>query len=295
LKPLVGLKLVDEAVERQLEQIRLYRLNQRYHLELEAANKVLHTNLDVLRADQRAGRHIQLKLFPERHVRIEQFCFDHAILPSLYLSGDFLDYFHIDDRYIVFYLADVSGHGASSAFVTVLLKNLTNRLLRNLRRGSSNDIRDPVRFLKRVNRELLDTALGKHLTMFAGLLDTQSRTLTYTLGAHFPMPILKVGDKVSFLQGQGMPVGLFENVEFETYQLELPVGFSLLLFSDGILEVTNGNGLAAKEQQLLELVGSLAPSVDDLKTAFGLRDILELPDDIAIMTITEAVVNNVQL
>src|SRR5690606_40550624 len=83
-----------------------------------------------------AGRHIQLKLFPERGREIDGLQFDHLIKPSLYLSGDFLDYFQIDERNVVFYLADVSGHGASSAFVTVLLKNLTNRLQRNLRRGS---------------------------------------------------------------------------------------------------------------------------------------------------------------
>ncbi len=178
LKPLTDFTLVQEAVDRQLEQVRLYRLNQRYRQELEGANKELQVNLEELRADQRAGRHIQLKLFPERGREMGGLGFDHLIKPSLYLSGDFLDYFQIDERTVVFYLADVSGHGASSAFVTVLLKNLTNRLQRNLRRGSSDDLFYPVRILERVNMELLETGLGKHLTMFAGVLDTSTRQLT---------------------------------------------------------------------------------------------------------------------
>src|SRR5690606_34811603 len=108
VKPLTDLGLVQETLDRQLEQVRVYRLNQRYRQELETANKELQANLEELQADQRAGRHIQLKLFPERRREMGGLLFDHLIKPSLYLSGDFLDYFHIDERYVVFYLADVS-------------------------------------------------------------------------------------------------------------------------------------------------------------------------------------------
>ncbi len=294
LKPVSDFSLVQEAVDRQLEQVRLYRLNQRYRQELEGANKELQVNLEELRADQRAGRHIQLKLFPERGREIDGLQFDHLIKPSLYLSGDFLDYFQIDERNVVFYLADVSGHGASSAFVTVLLKNLTNRLQRNLRRGSSDDLLYPVRILERVNKELLETGLGKHLTMFAGVLDTTSRRLTYSLGAHFPMPILKTDGGAEYLAGSGMPVGLFEQAKYAAHEIQLPPGFSLVLFSDGILEVLPGKNIASKEQELLDLVARTETSVESLERGLGLRDIMELPDDIAMMTITEATVADAQ-
>lgn len=136
---------------------------------------------------------------------------DHLIKPSLYLSGDFLDYFQISPNQVLVYIADVSGHGASSAFVTVLLKNLTNRLQRNLRRHSSDDILYPDRFLERINSELLDTGLGKHVTVFVGIISIAERTLTYAVGAHFPMPILSFeGGEAAFLEGSGLPVGLFE-------------------------------------------------------------------------------------
>ena len=59
--------------------------------------------------------------------------------------------FWISEDKVLVYIADVSGHGASSAFVTVLLRNLTNRLQRNLRRQSSEDILHPERFLERIN------------------------------------------------------------------------------------------------------------------------------------------------
>ncbi len=295
IKNLTDLEPLQEAIGRQLELRRQVLESQRSCRELAEVNQELRSHLEELRTDQRAGRYLQQKLFPKRNVCYEGICFYRLIKPSLYLTGDFLDYFRIDERHVVFYLADVSGHGASSAFVTILLKNLSTRLQRNLKRRSSEKLRSPQRLLKRVNKELLETGLGKHLTMFAGLLDLSTRVLTYSLGAHLPMPILKVGNETEYLSGNGMPVGLFDSVEFETYQIELPPQFSLALFSDGILDVLKSSTVAGKENELLEIVAQADMSIESLEQAFGLAGITELPDDIAIMAITESVNDDVQL
>ncbi|MCP6134720.1 SpoIIE family protein phosphatase, partial [Klebsiella pneumoniae] len=78
---------------------------------------------------------VQMNMLPESPWTVGGFAFEHQIIPSLYLSGDFTDYFRVDERRIAFYLADVSGHGASSAFVTVLLKFMTTRLLFEFKRS----------------------------------------------------------------------------------------------------------------------------------------------------------------
>src|SRR5690606_39405532 len=102
---------------------------------LEATNRELQASLHLLQEDQDAGRQVQISLLPATPWEADSFSFAHQIIPSLYLSGDFVDYFRVDERRIAFYLADVSGHGASSAFVTVLLKFMTTRLLYESRRG----------------------------------------------------------------------------------------------------------------------------------------------------------------
>ena len=76
-----------------------------------------------LEKDQRAGQYIQMGMLPPNPMGIGHFRLQHRVEPSLILSGDFVDYFQITDRYFACYVADVAGHGASSAFVTVLLKN----------------------------------------------------------------------------------------------------------------------------------------------------------------------------
>lgn len=279
---------LDDVIGKLFDRVRVNRLNQLYRLELEEANRDLRNGIAELRADQRAGRKVQLRMLPDNDQRLADLSVSHLIKPSLYLSGDFLDYFRISKDKVLVYIADVSGHGASSAFVTVLLKNLTNRLQRNLRRGSSDDILYPDRFLSRINSELLDTGLGKHVTVFVGIISVNERTLSYAVGAHFPMPILSFeGGSTSFLEGSGLPVGLFEAPEWEVYEVPLEQPFRLILFSDGILEVIRAKSLDEKEQTLLELVSGGRHTIASLNQALNLDAITELPDDIAIVSVTD--------
>lgn len=284
---------LDDVIGKLLDRVRVNRLNQLYRQELEDANRDLRSGISELRADQNAGRKVQFKMLPDHKLELSGLHVDHLIKPSLYLSGDFLDYFRLTEDKVLVYIADVSGHGASSAFVTVLLKNLTNRLQRNLRRQSSDDILHPERFLERINSELLDTGLGKHVTVFVGIITISERILNYAVGAHFPMPILSFLDgETRFLEGSGLPVGLFEAPEWELYQVKLDRPFRMLLFSDGILEVIPAKSLDEKEKTLLELVSGGSHTIASLSDALGLGNISELPDDIAIVSVTDSVIGS---
>ncbi len=286
LKPVEDYANVDHVIHRILDKIRLAKVNKQLHLELEEGNKKLREGIQELRSDQKAGLQIQLKMLPAVQKEIHGFHFDHRIKPSLYLSGDFLDYFNLDSKRCLFYFADVSGHGASSAFTTVLLKNLTMRLKRNLKRGSSDEISCPARFLKRMNQELIASDMGKHVTVFAGILDRYTHQLTYSVGGHLPLPVLTSGAVSEFLDAKGMAVGLFPEPEFEVVTRVLPDTFRITIFSDGILEVVPGETLKDKEKLLLDVVSSEQRGIESLFSSLGLGDNDELPDDIAVLTIS---------
>ncbi len=276
--PLQDRSLFVKSLQRQLERAGLLSKSQYFRGELEQS-------LALLKEDQQAGRHVQLKMLPSNQTVINDYHFEYYIKPSLFLSGDFVDYFRISESLSMFYLADISGHGASSAFVTVLLKNMTNRLLRNYNRGSSFDILSPTEVLVRINKELLDTGLGKHMTIFIGLLDRIENTLQYGVGGHFPMPILKQGAKTEYLAGSGMPVGLFEDPQFDGRIVELEDEFSLTLFSDGVLEIMDEPDLKAKEKRLLDVAAQGYDDIDDLTRILGVDRVSDAPDDIAALSI----------
>jgi sigma-B regulation protein RsbU (phosphoserine phosphatase) len=284
VKPIIDMAMLEHSVKRNLELVVLENENQRYRDHLESANRELRNSLDELRNDQQAGHKVQMKMLPD-FVDEGGLSFCHKIRPSLMLSGDFLDYFPLDDKHYGFYIADVSGHGASSAFVTVLLKNLTYRLKRNLKRGSSEDLYHPVKVLERINQELLDTECGKHLTIVYGVFNLETRVLNYSVGAHFPMPILLIEGKAQYLEGRGMPVGLFRDAQYSDYHISLPLKFTLSLFSDGVLELLTHSTLAQKEEYLLNLIEGEAGNHDAIVKALALERDEDVPDDIALMTV----------
>lgn len=201
IKPLEDLAVLEHSVRRALDRAYLRVENQRYRDKLEAANRELQASLNLLQEDQNAGRQVQMNMLPVTPWSIEGLEFSHRIIPSLYLSGDFVDYFRVDERRVAFYLADVSGHGASSAFVTVLLKFMTTRLLYESRRNGTLPEFKPSEVLAHINRGLINTKLGKHVTMLGGVIDLEKNCLTYSIGGHLPLPVLFVDGQASYLEG----------------------------------------------------------------------------------------------
>ncbi|MBG6461524.1 SpoIIE family protein phosphatase [Pseudomonas aeruginosa] len=286
IKPLEDLAVLEHSVRRALDRAYLRVENQRYRDKLEAANRELQASLNLLQEDQNAGRQVQMNMLPVTPWSIEGLEFSHRIIPSLYLSGDFVDYFRVDERRVAFYLADVSGHGASSAFVTVLLKFMTTRLLYESRRNGTLPEFKPSEVLAHINRGLINTKLGKHVTMLGGVIDLEKNCLTYSIGGHLPLPVLFVDGQASYLEGRGRPVGLFDDASYDDRVMELPPSFSLSLFSDGILDVLPGATLKEKEALLPEQVAAAGGTLDGLRQVFGLANLAEMPDDIALLVLS---------
>ena len=286
IKPIIDLEVLEHSVVRNLKQLRLIEQNQAYRYQLEENNAALAHRLEELRLDQQAGREVQKRMLPEDQAQIDGIEFNYHIIPSLYLSGDFVDYFPVAADKVVFYVADVSGHGASSAFITVLLKNLCNRLRRNLKRQSSDDLMTPHKVINRINKELVEAKLGKHVSLFWGMIDLPSHQMSYSVAGQFPMPILKNNLGVHYLDGRSQPAGLFAEAEYNTYTVELGQSFDLIAVSDGILEVMPESSLAEKESRLLSWVEQGELTVENLETLLNFQDGKEIPDDITLLTLS---------
>ncbi len=286
IKPLEDLAVLEHSVHRALDRSRLRLENQRYREKLEAANRELQASLHLLQEDQNAGRQVQMNMLPTTPWEADGLHFAHQIIPSLYLSGDFADYFRVDEHRVAFYLADVSGHGASSAFVTVLLKFMTTRLLYEWRRNGVLPEFKPSDVLGHINRGLINCKLGKHVTMLGGVIDLQSGQLTYSIGGHLPLPVLFSEGEARYLEGRGLPVGLFQEASYTDLVMQLPPSFSLSMMSDGILDLLPGDTLKEKEAALPRLVSEAGGTLDGLRQVFGLANLRDMPDDIALLVLS---------
>lgn len=288
-KPIEDMAALEHAVKQSLERAHLLQENREYREHLETVNAQLQLSLRQLQEDEEAGRRIQFQLLPETDRRYGSYIFSRHLLTSQYLSGDFVDYFAIDAQHLGFYIADVSGHGVSSAFVTVLLRSYINRCLERYWQDNHGEILEPGRMLKHLNEEIIQAQLGKYLTMFYGVINCSNNQLSYCNGGQFPYPILFDGDHSAYIEGKSFPVGLFDFADYHTKILELPPAFALALISDGILEVLSQSDLEKKLSFLLYAVKDVDIDIQPLVKKLALSQINDLPDDISILLIKKQV------
>ncbi|OOV86296.1 PP2C family protein-serine/threonine phosphatase [Oceanospirillum linum] len=285
LNPEQNTSLAVLVLQRAVSRKQALLQSQQTYDELEKLNLELMTSLDLLKQDQQAGRYVQQKMLPDSPWVFHPHNFAYMICPSLYLSGDFVDYFPVGKHQVMFYLADVSGHGASSAFITLLLRVYIRRYAkRAFKLGGQISLAD---ILARVNSELLETGLGKHLTIFLGLMDSRSRQLRYCNGAHFPYPVLFDEEQgARYLKGKGMPVGLFADATYEEFELLLHPRYHLTLFSDGVFEVIKKSSLVEKEKCLLEIATQFAGRHDAMVKHFTELGMQDAPDDVSLLAVS---------
>jgi sigma-B regulation protein RsbU (phosphoserine phosphatase) len=283
--PLSDPALLTYVLRQTITRKREIKRREQNERVLAKTNKALLQSLQVLEQDQQAGFRVQRGMMPDTPLVIDELVFEHKIVPSLILSGDTIDSFELPDQRLLFYIADVSGHGTAAAIVAVVLKGLFQQLLTDFEKL---DITRADQILEWLNRELLVVSLEQHVTLFLGLISEDRRSLEYSNAAHFPGTMVFSEMGTQYLTLGGLPLGLVPSPGYECRELTLPKIFTIVMFSDGVLEILPQAGLQAKEKHLISLVNYTQGKVESLAEKLGLIDLVDIPDDIALFTVTKA-------
>ncbi len=276
-KPIINLEILYNSIQKACA-----------HYDLIIKNRVyvdhIAQHLQVLKEDQQAGHGVQKKLLPHNNIRYGNYTFNHEINPLIYLSGDFIEYFSINHTKVAVYLADVSGHGVSSAFITILLRSLIEQIYTRYQFHSDQTIYYPDKVFEELSYEIYMAKFGKYMTMIYGVLDLTTNIFTYSIAGHYPNPILLTQDnQAKYLPGKGFPVGILKNSFYESHEILVPVGGSIILFSDGIMEsILPSEKTELKDTELLKLVSQY--KTDITKFHKYINNTKQL-DDVSLLTI----------
>lgn len=149
-------------------------------------------------------------------------------VPAMEVSGDFYDFFRLDDGRIYFNLADVSGKGMNAAMLMAKASSLLHHLART--------VMDPGELLARVNDELCETVShGMFITIVSGFIDMDIGEINLSNAGHQP-PLYHHSDgSFEEIPAQAPPLGILPFMEFPTMTIPM-TGGSLYLFTDGVTE-----------------------------------------------------------
>lgn len=192
------------------------------------------------------------------------------------ISGDFYDWYLPDVNRIAVTLGDVMGKGLPAAIMMATVRAA-------LRASAQvEDLEQSVRLAARVMEAPLE-ANQAFVTVFHGVFDIASGDLHYIDAGHGHARILRGSTGQENLSLRGAPIGMFPNTEFTIGWANLKPGDTLLVFSDGLLELRPD--MAVKDVLLpadVRRAGS-AQVLIDLLTA-GVRD-RELADDVTVLAL----------
>ena len=276
----VGVRILG-LEERLAEQNRVL---QQHHDDLGQAYAQIQNDLA-------AAARIQLESLPISDADIAPLRAGWLFLPASKISGDSFHFFPVSEELIGFYHLDVAGHGIPAALLST---SLSRSLVPHTGVAiSAGHYLEPADFLATLNSELCspDGEVTSYATVVYGVLNKHTGDGRLALAGHPKPMILHPNGEIEHLQSGGLPVGMFETVEYNSQAFHLGLGDRLVTYSDGITDCFDAEGAAFDLDHVQDLLirnraHSASRIADELRQAVTeWRSGEEFEDDISVLII----------
>lgn len=195
---------------------------------------------DTMRADYESAEKVQRVMIPGHIPKIKGIEIAHIWQPMSAVGGDIISFPQTPTGELLFFLADVCGHGVQAAFYTVLLKYIT---------GKSADAYSgsPDAFLDHVNAQITEQMSQGFVTAMAGHFDPKrpdgSRNLYLSNAGHPLLILLRAATgKAETLKLPGsMVMGLPSGKASKTVVIPMQKNDRVYMFTDGITEASDSD------------------------------------------------------
>ena len=236
------------------------------------------------------ARKIQAKLMPQKTLSFTGYDICTSYIPSKQVSGDYYDFYHLNDGNLLLIISDVSGKGIPSSLTVAGMKAYIKA---QVEENKPIDI-----LIKNLNHYLVETLIPEaFVTMFVGKIDIERSTFTYINAGHNPPVILKSGSKAIKLTEGGTILGMFEGLSYKTGEVQFSKQDILTLYTDGITEAFNSNKeefslerleniIKSKyDKSLVEINNSILEEINMFRGNDPLQDNILMLDDITLILI----------
>ena len=191
-----------------------------------------------LELDLRVAALVHRSMIPanQRRGNLEVVC---DFRPAIGIGGDYASVHFQDEQHVVVGICDVSGHGVASA----LLANRVNSFVLS----QAPHVHHPCQLVEALNDFVFRTFhnTGLYLTFFSLFIDLDKQTVVGAGCGHPPvLHFIKAAERISRLDSDNPPIGLFEDLSQTCSMLQIPFlpGDRLVLYTDGITESTAPDG-----------------------------------------------------
>jgi sigma-B regulation protein RsbU (phosphoserine phosphatase) len=194
--------------------------------ELKALDRSNHQH--VLRLERELGdaRAFQQSILPPRSAIVGGVSVFAQYIPSSELAGDFYDYVALPSGGAVLLIADVSGHGASAAMLTGVVKSAFH---------SASGAYEPICVVERVANGIRAFDAHHFITLICARV--QNGSLDFVNAGHPEGILASPGNSVTLLEPTGLLISPALKGTWQQRTIKVNHGSDrLVLFTDGIIE-----------------------------------------------------------
>ena len=188
-----------------------------------------------LRDDLALAHELQQRFLPQKVPVTDNYEFFSFYRPMQQVGGDYFDYVPLDENRIGIIVADVVGHGIPAALLMAKVSAESRFALATSK--------TPVDAIEKMNNSLSDLNIDRFVTLVLGLLNTETNKMTIVNAGHMP-PILRRGNgeiEQLAIEEAGLPLGILEDFEYESIEIDISPGDVIVLYTDGINEAMNAD------------------------------------------------------
>ena len=208
-------------------QIAIALENARLYEEIERQERRLERDLSL-------ARELQGRLLPQSSPKLAHLDVAAKFVPARTIGGDLYDFIPYSMSRLGIVIGDVSGKGAPAAIYAALVSGII--------RSHAPIEPAPAEMLSAVNLSLAERRIeAQFVSIIYAVWDDQHRTLTVS-NSGLPRPIFVHGGKNEVIEATGLPLGLFDEAEYDEFQFRMKPGDMFVFFSDGILDARNRKG-----------------------------------------------------
>ena len=197
------------------------------------------TNPLVTLRESQLAREVQSRIFPSVRPSIPGLDYFSDWRPASGVSGDYLDYFEMDEGSFLLAIGEVAATGLQAALLTASLHSIV-RALRFAQAGSVAE------FVETVDELFCEVCPdGCYATLFVGWYDPVSGRMHYVNAGHEPPFVLRKSGRqyrATRLESSGSLIGMLRKSTYREGVATLGPGDLLVAYTDGLCEATNLQG-----------------------------------------------------
>jgi sigma-B regulation protein RsbU (phosphoserine phosphatase) len=212
-----------------------------------------------LERDLALARELQTRLLPQTLPKLAHIELAAKFVPARTIGGDLYDFIPYSLSRLGIVIGDVSGKGAPAAIYAALVSGIL--------RSHAPIEPGPAEMLSAVNLSLAERRIeAQFVSIIYAVWDDEHRTLLVA-NSGLPRPIYVHDGKNQVIEATGLPLGLFDDADYDEFRFKMKPGDMFVFFSDGILDARNRNGelfgRGRVEQIVADCSGSSADCVVD--------------------------------